>query len=75
MYRQLARYMVQLYEIDLDCIGSLSLNFAHLQRPLTIAAHEMLRLGGANFLSEYSTSSLRYSLLPIQDYLTTRPTN
>lgn len=50
-YRQMAQFMLQLFPIDFDHIGSLptrKTKFAALSRPLTCPLHEILRVGGVN---------------------------
>ncbi|KAE8164665.1 hypothetical protein BDV40DRAFT_298230 [Aspergillus tamarii] len=51
VYRQMAQFMLQLFPIDFDHIGSLptrKTKFAALSRPLTCPLHEILRVGGVN---------------------------
>lgn len=58
VYRQIAQFMLQLFDIDFDRIGSLptpSTKYPGPTRPLTWKAHEILRVGGVNALgSSYS---------------------
>ncbi|KAJ0415189.1 hypothetical protein BJY00DRAFT_327199 [Aspergillus carlsbadensis] len=51
VYRQMAHFMLQLFKIDFDHIGSLptqKTGFAAPSRPLTWKGHEILRVGGVN---------------------------
>lgn len=50
-YKQIAQFMLQLFKIDFDQIGSLPTprtKYAVPSRPLTWKAHEILRVGGVN---------------------------
>jgi len=51
IYRQLARFKLQLFEINFEHIGSLVEGSPRLQPPLTMAANMMACLSGANLLS------------------------
>lgn len=53
VYKQMAQFMLQLFKIDFDQIGSLptpKTKYAVPSRPLTWKAHEILRVGGVNTL-------------------------
>ncbi len=49
VYRQLARFMLQLFKLDFEQIGSL-VGSSRLQPPLTWTANEIIRLSGVNVL-------------------------
>lgn len=51
VYQQMARVMLQLFQIDFDKIGNLptpSTKYAAPRRPLTWKVHDILRTGGVN---------------------------
>lgn len=51
VYKQIAQFMLQLFNIDFDRIGSLptpSTNYPRPAHPLTWKAHDILRVGGVN---------------------------
>ncbi|KAH1515606.1 hypothetical protein KXW39_000824 [Aspergillus fumigatus] len=66
VYRQMARFMLQLFKIDFSCIGSLPTPKTRLavpSRPLTWKGHEILRVGGVNVFGEWAhgfTSTRQY---------------
>ncbi|KAK3327799.1 hypothetical protein B0T19DRAFT_461065 [Cercophora scortea] len=56
IYRQLAQFMLQIFELSFNQIGDLPLESATAppRRPLTLTAHEITRLGGVDVLGSRS---------------------
>ncbi|KAK0609327.1 hypothetical protein B0T17DRAFT_546778 [Bombardia bombarda] len=54
IYRQLARFMVQIFDLDFSDIGSLYVQTPCTQPPLTLAANEISCLSGADVLGPRS---------------------
>ena len=66
IYRQLARFMLQIFNLDFNHIDGLPLDSAQTRRPLTVTAHEIVRLGGVEILgmaSLFATSPSVYLVL------------
>ncbi|KAK0635392.1 hypothetical protein B0T17DRAFT_516162 [Bombardia bombarda] len=61
IYRQTARFMIQMFKLDFDEIGTLPVDASQppppdRRRPLTLPAHEIIRLGGVNVFDDGSRS-------------------
>ncbi|KAK4039634.1 hypothetical protein C8A01DRAFT_46964 [Parachaetomium inaequale] len=63
IYKQLARFQLQLFNLNFEHIGSLVGGSSRLQPPLTMAANMMACLSGANVLAP-----LRQELSTTEDY-------
>ncbi|KAI0534965.1 phosphotransferase enzyme family protein [Xylaria digitata] len=58
IYRQVAQFMLQIFKLDFEEIGGLPIGSPDRRRPLTLAAHEIIRLGGVNVLGSRSEKLL-----------------
>ncbi|OAA65296.1 Protein kinase-like domain protein [Niveomyces insectorum RCEF 264] len=72
VYRQIARFMLQLFTLDFDHIGNLSDVVPRAQPPLTIAANELARLAKVNAAGrkkkEMATSTEYFDYLAAQHW-------
>ncbi|KAB8239002.1 phosphotransferase enzyme family protein [Aspergillus alliaceus] len=77
IYRQLANFLLQLFKLDFDQIGSLPLPQAQahkptLPRPLTLKAHSILQNGGVNTFGDrtqgFSTTTEYFQYVLGQDW-------
>ncbi|KAF7171854.1 hypothetical protein CNMCM5623_004165 [Aspergillus felis] len=75
VYRQMARFMLQLFKIDFGRIGTLPTprtNYPAPSRPLTWKVHEILRAGGVNTFGDrnegFSTTREYFQYVNNQDW-------
>ncbi|KAJ5775788.1 uncharacterized protein N7511_000799 [Penicillium nucicola] len=75
IYKQIAQFMVQIFNIDFDQIGNLptpKIKYRTPRRPLTWKAHEILRGGGVNTFDDhkeaFSTSGEYFQYINGQDW-------
>ncbi|KAF2254506.1 hypothetical protein BU26DRAFT_416999 [Trematosphaeria pertusa] len=54
IYRQLAQFTLQLFDLNFSQISGLPFASTHGRRPLTVTAHEIIRLGGVDVLGPRS---------------------
>ncbi|KAH7016039.1 uncharacterized protein B0I36DRAFT_354913 [Microdochium trichocladiopsis] len=50
IYRQLAQFTLQLFDLNFSQISGLPFESTHTRRPLRVTAHEIIRLGGVDVL-------------------------
>jgi len=72
IYRQVAQFMLQIFKLDFEEIGSLPIGSPDRRRPLTLAAHEIIRLGGVNVLGITTSPPLTLSFLNTKQQLGSR---
>ncbi|KAI9035681.1 uncharacterized protein KD926_003125 [Aspergillus affinis] len=77
IYRQLANFLLQLFKLDFDRIGSLTPPHTEFQssiplRPLTFKAHSILQNGGVNSFGDraqgFATSTEYFQYVATQDW-------